>query len=136
MSVIDRSNPFALHVPGPRMARRTPEGWVDQAYTRFTVTPVAPIIGARIDGFSLAEPLDEVGRPRSTGPCSSGRCCSSAARTSPRTSTWPSPPTGAPLETHPFIGLRDDQRPEAPQVVRLEKGPAARAATRTPGTAT
>ena len=58
MSVIDRSNPFALHVPGPRVPSRTPEGWVEAPYTRFTATPVAPLIGAVIDGVSLADPLD------------------------------------------------------------------------------
>ena len=60
MSVIDRTNPFALHLPGPRVAQpHAPSDWVDEPYTRFTVTPVAPLIGAQIDGISLADPLDD-----------------------------------------------------------------------------
>ncbi|HEY1117880.1 MAG TPA: hypothetical protein VGE43_09255, partial [Acidimicrobiales bacterium] len=52
------NDPYALYVPGPRVASRTPEGWVDEPYTRFTVRPVAPIIGAVIEGVSLADDLD------------------------------------------------------------------------------
>jgi taurine dioxygenase len=123
MTVLDQaaSNPFALHVPGPRIASRTPEGWVDEPYTRFTVSPLAPTIGAVIGGVSLADPLDEelfhqlnrallewkviFFRDQELTP---QQQAAFAAH-------W------GPLESHPFIGLRDDQRDEAPEVVRLEK---------------
>jgi taurine dioxygenase len=125
VSVLDKatSNPFALHVPGPRIASRTPEGWVDEPYTRFEVTPVAPIIGAVISGVSLADPVDEelfhqlnrallewkviFFRDQDVTPVQQAEFAAQ----------W------GPLESHPFIGLRDDQREEAPEVVRLEKGP-------------
>lgn len=44
---------------GPRVAARTPADWVDQPYTRFSLRPVAPTIGAEVEGLSLAEPLDD-----------------------------------------------------------------------------
>lgn len=45
---------------GPRVARRTPEGWVDQPYRRFALTPATPIIGAEISGIDLADIDDEL----------------------------------------------------------------------------
>ena len=33
--------------PGPRIYPRTPEGWADEAYTRFEVAPLTPTIGRR-----------------------------------------------------------------------------------------
>ena len=44
---------------GPRVAARTPESWVDAPYTRFTLRPVAPTIGAEISDIDLREPLDD-----------------------------------------------------------------------------
>jgi taurine dioxygenase len=44
---------------GPRVASRTAPGWVDAPYTRFTVTPVAPTIGAEIGDIDLRRPLDD-----------------------------------------------------------------------------
>jgi len=44
---------------GPRVAARTPTGWIDAPYTRFTLTPVAPTIGAEVTGIDLREPLDD-----------------------------------------------------------------------------
>jgi taurine dioxygenase len=123
MSVIDRSNPFALHVPGPRVPRRTPEDWADEPYTRCTVTPVAPLIGAVIGGVSLADPLDaelqaELNRALLEWKVLFFREQDITPDQQRRFAAhW------GPLESHPFIGLRDDQRPEAPEVVRLEKGP-------------
>ena len=45
--------------PGPRIADRTPAGWDDRPYTRFGLSPLAPTIGAVVEGVSLAEPVDE-----------------------------------------------------------------------------
>lgn len=43
---------------GPRIARRTPEGFDTRPYTRFTIHPCTPTIGAEVDGISLKDPLD------------------------------------------------------------------------------
>jgi taurine dioxygenase len=43
---------------GPRVAARTPAGFDDRPYTRFSVRPLAPTIGAEVDGVDLAAPLD------------------------------------------------------------------------------
>lgn len=51
--------PFKGHLPGPRQAPRVPADFDDRPYTRFTLEPVAPLIGADISGISLADPVDE-----------------------------------------------------------------------------
>ena len=123
MSIIDRTNPFALHRPGPRVPSRTPEGWVDEPYTRFTHTPIAPTIGARVDGVSLADPVEpelfaELNRALLEWKVLFFRGQDiTPQQQAAFAAHW------GPLESHPFIGLRDDQRDEAPEVVRLEKGP-------------
>ena len=44
---------------GPRIAPRTPAGWVDIPYTRLTLAPLAPTIGAEVTGIDLRQPLDD-----------------------------------------------------------------------------
>ena len=44
---------------GPRVASRTSPGWVDAPYTRFTVSPATPTIGAEIGDIDLRRPLDD-----------------------------------------------------------------------------
>ena len=44
---------------GPRVAARTPAGWADAPYERFTVLPLSPTIGAEIGGVDLGEPMDD-----------------------------------------------------------------------------
>jgi taurine dioxygenase len=107
---------------GPRVAPRTPPGWVGAPYSRFEVTPQSPTIGAEITGVSLADPVDpalfaELNRAllewkvlffrdqHITGPQQIA-----FAR------NW------GPLESHPFYMRRDDQVPEEPAVLRFEKG--------------
>src|SRR5262245_66535685 len=46
------------YLPGPRVLPRLPEGWEERPYTRFSVQPLAPTIGAVIEGVSLADPVD------------------------------------------------------------------------------
>jgi taurine dioxygenase len=123
MSVIDRSNQFALHTPGPRVASRTPEGWVDEPYTRFTVTPVAPLIGAVIGDLSLADPLDADTQAQLNRALLEWKVLFFRDQDITPDQQREFAGHWGPLESHPFIGLRDDQRPEAPEVVRLEKGP-------------
>ncbi|QIY55424.1 taurine dioxygenase [Streptomyces sp. RPA4-5] len=42
---------------GPRLLRRTPDGWDDRPYERFEVLPQAATIGAEIRGLDLSRPL-------------------------------------------------------------------------------
>ncbi|GAA5612061.1 alpha-ketoglutarate-dependent taurine dioxygenase [Streptomyces platensis] len=42
---------------GPRLLRRTPDGWDDRPYERFEVVPQAATIGAEIRGLDLSRPL-------------------------------------------------------------------------------
>ena len=44
---------------GPRVAARTTPGFDDRPYERFTVTPLAPTIGAEVGGIDLAAPIDD-----------------------------------------------------------------------------
>jgi taurine dioxygenase len=107
---------------GPRIASRTPEGWIDRPYSRFTVDPVSPTIGAEIGGVSLAEPVDaelfeELNRALLEWKVLFFR----GQRITPAdqmafAKTW------GPIESHPFVRLRDDNQPETPEVLRLQKG--------------
>ncbi|MFV0524674.1 MAG: TauD/TfdA dioxygenase family protein [Acidimicrobiales bacterium] len=45
--------------PGPRVGERVPAGWVSEPSTRFELSPIAPQIGAVVDGVSLADPVDD-----------------------------------------------------------------------------
>ena len=44
---------------GPRVAARTPEGFDDRPYERFTVTPLTPTIGAELTGVDLGAAIDD-----------------------------------------------------------------------------
>ena len=59
MSITSLIGPMNGHVPGPRVAARTPEGWVEEPYRRCVVAPMTPLIGAEVEGVSLADPLDD-----------------------------------------------------------------------------
>jgi taurine dioxygenase len=123
MSLTDQSGLFTGYLPGPRVSRRLPEGWDDQPYTRFSVAPLAPTIGAVIDGVSMADPVDdelfgELNRALLEwkvlffpGQRITGEQHTAFA------GHW------GPLESHPFIRMRVDQPEDKPEVVRFEKGP-------------
>ncbi len=49
---------FRLHA-GPRLVRRTPADWEDRPYTRFSLRPSSPTIGAELSGIDFAEDPDE-----------------------------------------------------------------------------
>ena len=112
---------YALFTPGPRIARRTPDDWVDEPYTRFTVTPVAPIIGAVIEGIDLAEPLDEELHHQLNRALLEWKVLFFRGQDITPKQHADFAANWGPLESHPFISLRDDQREEQPEVVRLEK---------------
>lgn len=44
--------------PGPRWLRRVDDNWTPTDYTRFTVEPMTPTIGAELHGLDLRKPLD------------------------------------------------------------------------------
>ncbi len=119
-SLAELIGPFHGHVPGPRLAARVPEGFDDRPYERFTLTPVAPLIGADISGISLADPLDdelfaELDRALLEWKVLFFRGQDiTAEQQRDFAAHW------GPLEAHPFIKELVDQ-PEAVEVVRLEK---------------
>src|SRR3546814_19691037 len=45
---------------GPRVARRTPEGFDDRPYERFSLRALTPTIGAEVTGVHLADVDDEL----------------------------------------------------------------------------
>ena len=108
---------------GPRVAPRTPAGWVDLPYTRFTLHPCSPTIGAEVEGLTLAELDDETFAElhrallewkvlfvRDAGLTQESH--HALAR------RWGG------LESHPFIAYtKNQQDPDVETVVRLAKGP-------------
>ena len=115
--------PLTSRGPGPRMALRTPDDWVDQPYARFAINPMTPTIGAEITGIDLTQPLDaalhaELNRALLEWKVIffRGQHLTGAQQVA-FAKNW------GPLEAHPFIKLRTNTQPEdAPEVVRLEKG--------------
>jgi len=47
------------YLPGLRLAGRVPGDWTDEPYSRFSVTPVAPTIGAVVEGVDLSQAIDD-----------------------------------------------------------------------------
>jgi taurine dioxygenase len=119
-ALADLIGPFHGRLPGPRLASRVPEGWDPAPYSRFTVTPVAPLIGAEIGGVSLAEPVDaelfdELNRALLEWKVLFFRGQEiTADQHRDFASAW------GPLEAHPFIKELVDQ-PDQVEVVRFEK---------------
>jgi taurine dioxygenase len=58
-ALTDMMGPMGAFPVGPRTLRVVPDDWADRPYTRITVDPIAPVIGAEIGGISLADPVDE-----------------------------------------------------------------------------
>lgn len=117
------TTPPRLGRAGPRIAARTPEGWVDEPYTRFGIVPLAPTIGAEITGLSLAEPLDDETFRQLHRALLEWKVIFfrdahlTAERHHELGSRW------GELETHPFLKLvTNGQSDDRPRVVRFEKG--------------
>ena len=107
---------------GPRVASRTPAGWVDAAYTRFSVEPASPTIGATIVGVDLAAPLDDELHAELHRALLEWKVLFfrdqhlTSAQHHAVGARW------GELETHPFVfGMRPDQDPGRPAALRLVK---------------
>ncbi|MCB0962570.1 MAG: TauD/TfdA family dioxygenase [Acidimicrobiales bacterium] len=115
------AGPWNGYLPGPRLAGRTADAWVDVAPTRFTLAPVAPLIGAVVEGVDLAEPVDaelfeQLNRALLEWKVLFFRDQDiTGAQQAAFAANW------GPLETHPFYGTITDTEVDAPEVVRLEK---------------
>lgn len=109
--------------PGPRLLARTTADWVDRPYTRFTLEPMSPTIGAVVRGVSMADDVDaelfaQLNRALLEWKVLFFRDQHiTHAQHSRFAAHW------GDLENHPFIRLRVGQPDETPEVVRLEKGP-------------
>jgi len=108
--------------PGPRVMPRTAQGWAPTPYTRFTVTPLAPTIGAVINGVSLADEVDPEMFEQLNNALLEWKVLFfrtqdiTAEQHAAFAANWGG------LEQHPFIKVVTDvQSDDKPEVVRLEK---------------
>ncbi len=115
--LVGPKGPFPV---GPRDLRLTADDWQPSDYTRFTVRPIAPVIGAEIDGVDLGAPVDdelfaELNRALLEWKVLVFRDQDiTADQHRDFAARW-----GA-LESHPFARTLGDQ-PEQVEVLRLEK---------------
>lgn len=110
--------------PGPRLLTRTPADWVDVPFTRFTLQPMSPTIGAVVHGVSMADELDDEMFQQLNKALLEWKVLFFRDQhlTHEQHSRFAQRWGG--LENHPFIRLKTDTQPdETPEVVRLEKGP-------------
>jgi taurine dioxygenase len=110
---------------GPRVAARTPADWTATDYTRFTLRPVAPTIGAEVGGLSLAEPLDDELRHQLNQALLEWKVLLFRDQNLTREQQAAFGRHWGDLEQHPFAkesrAFADRQDADAPDVVRLEK---------------
>lgn len=109
-------------VAGPRVPRRTPEGWDDRPYTRFTVHPMSPTIGADISGIALADGIDDELHLELNRALLEWKVLFFRDQHLTHQQHRDMAATWGPLEVHPFVGRRNDQPTDRLEVVRLEKG--------------
>ena len=112
---------FNGFLPGPRTADRIPSDWTDEPYSRFSVSPVAPVIGAVIEGVDLAEPVDPELYSQLNRALLEWKVLFFPGQdiTGEQQATFAA--NWGPLETHPFYGRITGTEADAPEVVRLEK---------------
>ena len=117
------AGPLNGFLSGPRLAARVPDDWNDVPPTRITVSPVAPTVGAVVHGVDLAAPVDdelfaELHRALLEWKVLFFRDQDlTGEQHAAFAANW------GPLETHPFYGTVTATEADAPEVVRLEKGP-------------
>jgi taurine dioxygenase len=115
--------PHPTFSPGPRALERTPAAWTAEPYTRFTVQPMSPTIGAVIDGVSMADDLDDEMFGQLDQALLEWKVLFFRGQDVTGDQHRDFAARWGALESHPFIGLRDDQPAGKPEVVRFEKGP-------------
>ena len=112
---------------GPRVARRTGDDWVDLPYHRFTISPLAPTIGAEIGGIDLRDVDDDLFADIRRA-LLEWKVLFFRDQPLERTSQAALARRFGELETHPFFKhLKDmpDQPEDEPEVIRFAKGAAA-----------
>jgi taurine dioxygenase len=108
---------------GPRVASRTPADWEDRPYTRFTLRPLSPTIGAEVEGVALAALLDDELRAELNRALLEWKVLFFRDQHLTHTEQAEFARHWGPLESHPFAQAASFGRPEErPEVVRLEKG--------------
>ena len=106
---------------GPRIAARVPEGFDTRPYERFSVEPLAPTIGAEVEGISLADPIDDALLAELNRALLEWKVLFFRDQDSPGSSRPASPADWGRLEHHPFVKHHVAQPEDAPEVLRLEK---------------
>lgn len=120
MLATDLAGPWNGYLPGPRLTERSRHD-VGEPPARVTLRPVAPLIGAVVEGVDLAEPLtpevhDELDRALLEWKVLFFRDQHlTGEQQAAFAAHW------GPLETHPFYGHVTGTEVDAPEVVRLEK---------------
>ena len=116
-----RINGFAQS--GPKVARRTPAGWVDAPYTRFTLQPLTPTIGAEVIGLTLTEVPDEATFAELHRALLEWKVLFVRDAGLTRESHHALARKWGDLEAHPFIAFtKNRQDHDVDTVVRFEKG--------------
>lgn len=111
---------------GPRIAARTPAGWIDAPYTRFALTPLSPTIGAEVSGLSLRTRPDDATRAELHRALLEWKVLFFRDQHLDRDQHLALAGCWGELEAHPFAGattLLPGQRDDLPKVMRFEKGP-------------
>lgn len=114
--------PLTQRLTGPRIAPRTTAGWVDEPYTRFSVEPLSPTIGAEIEGVSLAEPVDDELFEQLNRALLEWKVLFFRGQRISHDDQMSFARHWGPIEAHPFARLHNDhQSDDTPEVLRLEK---------------
>ena len=112
----------------PRIASRTPAAWVDEPYTRFSLRPVNPTIGAFVDGVRLSEPIDDELHHQLNRALLEWKVLFFREQHLTHEQHRTLGERWGELETHPFFGVvRNNQDAARPKVTRLAGGAAGEA---------
>jgi taurine dioxygenase len=121
--VLTASTLTAAHA-GPRLVSRTPAGWVDEPYTRFSVRPLSPTIGAEVGGVTLSAGVDDELVAELNRALLEWKVLFFRDQHITHADHAGFARHWGELEAHPFVRLRTSTQPEdTPEVLRLEKGP-------------
>lgn len=113
---------MAGYLPGPRVSKRTADGWVDEPYTRFELRPQSPTIGAHVEGVSLGEPVDDELFTQLNRALLEWKVLVFRGQELTQEQHADFARNWGPLETHPFYGTVTKTEGATAEIVRLEKG--------------